>query len=94
MILIISTPKLLEVTFHGNRWSHQLTVKDHGVQIYTCRWQQNADSSYGGVPKVESVACHCNHEYLASCIICLCVIYASYTRMQVLTIKSVNQKLC
>jgi hypothetical protein len=60
---------------------------------YTSRWQHNTDKSYGGVPKVESVACRFKHKYLASCIICLCVIYASYTWMQVLTIKSVNQKL-
>ena len=69
-------------------------MKDHGVQTYTSRWQQNTYKSYGGVPKVESVACRFKHTYLASCIICLCLICASYTWMQVLTIKSVNQKLC
>lgn len=69
-------------------------VKDYGVQIYTSRWQQNTVKSYGGVPNVESVACRFKHKYFASCCIYLCVIYPSYTWMHVLTIKSLNQKLC
>jgi hypothetical protein len=82
LLLSIGTDDLIT---NGERpWSSDFHQQMATIQI----------KSYGGVLKVESVACLFKHKYLTTCIICLCVIYASYTWMQVLTIKTVNQKLC
>jgi hypothetical protein len=82
------------VTFHCNAWLDPVTNFERLWSSDLHQQMATENRRMAGLSKVDSIACRSKHKYLTSCIVCSCVIYASYARMQVFTIKSVNHKLC
>jgi hypothetical protein len=78
-------------TFQCNAWLDPVTERLWSSDLHQ---QMAAESRHAAaVSKVECYVSRSTSAF-ASIIVCSCVIYATYMRMQVFTIKSVNHKFC